>query len=478
MARAETLADVGRSLFRKFGREAVERVAVPQVHRSVDLNAESYLQWLERMSPDMAWRWKWQRHVQEQLDQVSAGKVNKVLFSAPPQHGKTQLVTARYPVREMFRRPGLRTAIAAYSQSYANRLSRMTRRVARDAGAVFDEKNAANEWELTNGSNLVAVGIGAGITGRSIDLALIDDPVKSREEADSEAYRDRVWEWFMDDLTTRLQEQAQIVVIMTRWHMDDLAGRILESEDGPNWKYIRLPALAEPNDPLDRAEGEPLCPERFSREKLQERQKILGEGFVGLYQGNPVPRGGLFFKREWFPIVPEVPLRDRVPVKRVRYVDLAASTKDTAAWTSCVLMAYDGTYFYVEHVERFRGNPAERNDLILKIAEADMTRPGFDRLWFEEQPGAAGIETSQAMIRKLAGIPCRADRVSGSKEVRAEPLASAARGGLVKVCHGGWNAAFLNEIAAFPRGAYKDQVDSCSGAFNKLAKGGPAIAFG
>ena len=453
------------------------RAAVP-ADGPVDLRAETYQQWLERTSPDLCWRWRWQEHVQRHLDRVAAGGLKKLLISTPPQHGKTQLVTARFPVREMFRRPGLRAAIAAYSQSYANRLSRMTRRVARDAGAAFDEKNAANEWELTNGSNLVAVGVGAGVTGRSIDLAMVDDPVKSREEADSEAYRDRVWEWFMDDLTTRLQEDSRMTVIMTRWHQDDLAGRILSSEDGPNWEYVRLPALAEENDPLGRLPGEPLCPERFSLEKLEERRKILGEGFEGLYQQNPVPRGGLFFKREWFPVVPEVPARAGVTVKRVRYWDLAASVKDTAAWTAGVLMAYDGTFFYVEHVERFRGNPAERNEVILQTAQADATRPGFHKTWFEEQPGAAGIETSQAMVRKLAGLPCQADRVSGSKEVRAEPLASAARAGLVRVCHGGWNAAFLNEIAAFPRGAYKDQTDSAAGSYSKLAKGGPVIAFG
>lgn len=476
MGRRGTLADAGQALLRRFGVEQVREIITPAVAKQSDINTETYLEWLERTCPDMVWRWKWLRHVQDHLDLVAAGKLNKLLISAPPQHGKTSVVTGRFPVREMFRRPGLRTAIAAYSQSYANRLSRMTRRVARDAGGVFGEKNAANEWEMANGSNLLAVGIGAGVAGRSIDLGLVDDPIRSREEADSEAYRDRLWEWYMDDYTTRLQENAQIVIIMTRWSMDDLAGRIITSEDGPNWKYIRLPAIAEDNDPIGRLPGEALCPERFSLEKLEERRRILGEGFEGLYQQNPVPRGGLFFKREWFTTVDRVP--EKKDIRRIRYWDLAATVRDSSAYTAGVLMAFDGTYFYVEHVERFRGNPAERNDIILKTAELDMNRPGFEKTWFEEQPGAAGVETSQAMIRKLAGLPCQADRVSGSKEVRAEPFADAARGGLVRVVQGGWTPAFISELASFPRGAWKDQVDSVAGSYSKLARGGPTIAFG
>ena len=108
-------------------------------------------------------------------------------------------------------------------------------------------------------------------------------------------------------------------------------------------------------------------------------------------------------------------------------------------------------------------------------AEADDGRPGFERTYFEEQPGAAGVETSQAMLRALAGLRVQADRVSGDKRTRAEPFADAARGGLVKVVAGGWTRAYLDELLSFPRGAYKDQVDSTAGAFNKLARGGVKV---
>lgn len=409
------------------------------------------------------------------LADVTVGACRKLLLSVPPQHGKTTLVTTRYPVWRMLREPGLRVGLGAYNQTYANRLSRMARRAARDAGAVTGEKNAANEWELANGSDLYAVGVGAGITGRSIDLMVIDDPVKSREEADSEAHRERVWEWFLDDVTTRLQEGAAAVVIMTRWHMDDLAGRLLASDDGPNWRAVNLPALAEEGDPLGRAVGEPLCPERFTAETLHERQRVLGEAFWGLYQGRPVPRGGAFFRRDWFPPpVPAVP--NGSTMRRVRYWDLAASRKDSACYTAGVLMAYNGSHYHVEHVVRGRWVPADRNEVIRKTADLDEHLPGYHCTWFEAAPGL-GKEVSENLVRTMAGRRVRADEIGqASKEQRAEPLADACRAGLVRPVRGGWNAAWLDELASFPRGAFKDQVDSTAGAFNKLARGGLVIA--
>lgn len=426
--------------------------------------------------PRLSWHWPHLKLIFAALQEVADGTLSRLLISMPPQHGKTESTTVRFPVYAMLRRPGVRVGLASYSQTYANRLSRKVRRAAMEAGRRIGGKDAANEWELADGSSLYAVGVGGGITGRSIDLMVIDDPVKGRQEADSEAFRDRAWEWYADDITTRMQEGTAVVMIQTRWHLDDLAGRVLASDEGPKWKYLRLPAVAEADDPMGRAEGEPLCPDRFTLATLLDRRRNSPETFEALYQQNPVPRGGLFFRREWFPLAPTVP--EVRGVRRVRYWDLAGSTKDTACWTAGVLLAYDGTYYYVEHVERFRLGPAERNDMIRRVAELDAGRRGFERTYFEEQPGAAGIETSQAMVRRMAGLPVRADRVTGDKRTRAEPLADAARGGLVRVVEGPWVTAYLNELTTFPRGASLDQVDSSSGAYNLLAKGAAGLSVG
>lgn len=273
-----------------------------------------------------------------------------------------------------------------------------------------------------------------------------------------------------------------LVVHNTRWGPGDLIGRILESEEGPEWRYVRLPAIAEENDPIGRAAGAALCEDRFPLEKLLQKRRVEGVGFESLYQQNPVPRGGTFFRREWFgrPVdgVPtHPPLK---PPRRVRYWDLAASRKDTACYTAGVLMARQGDTYYVEDVVRGRWNPAERNEVMLQTAVADKTRPGFERTWFENPVFDKGGDAKRGVIAKLAGHPVAAHDVggAGSKEVRAEPFADAAKGGLVRLVAGPWVAAFLTELESFPKGAYKDQVDSSSAAFSMLTRGGLVAAFG
>lgn len=434
-----------------------------------------YLDWCKHVSPELSWHWKHLGLIADALDDVYSGKCKRLLISMPPQFGKTSCVTHRFPLYLMKHRPGFRVGLASYNMTYATRLSRQAKRIATQIGLAPGDKQAANEWELANGSSLFATGVGGGITGRSIDCMVIDDAIKSREEADSEAFREKTWEWYLDDITSRLQENAPVINIQTRWHLADLAGKMLESEEGPQWRYLRLPAIAEENDPMGRAVGESLCTDRFSLQTLLDRRKNNPETFEALYQQNPVPRGGSFFRHEWFRLV-DAPLKDSA--RRIRFWDLASSKKDTACWTAGVLMAYDGQSFCVEHVARFRESPADRNELIRKIAEQDHTRKGFERTWFEEQPGSSGMETNANLIRSLAPFPARSERVSGDKMTRAIPFSDAARGGLVQVLDGPWRTGWLGEMTTFPRGASADQVDSSSGAYLKLARGSLAVVIG
>jgi predicted phage terminase large subunit-like protein len=410
---------------------------------------------------------------------VTAGTCKKLAISWPAQHWKTWSTTVRYPLYRMLRTPGLRVGVGTYNQRYANKVSRWTRRIVEARGLSYGDSAAVDSWTLSNGSSYISRGAGVGLAGEPVDLFVVDDPFKNREEADSPVVQEKVWEWWMDDVTPRVQQGGQVIVIHTRWHPGDLIGRILDSEDAPGWEYVRLPALAEAGDPLGRAVGEPLCPEAFSAESLADKRRVLGVGFESIYQQNPVPRGGTFFRRAWLGEAV-----DRVPegaVVRCRYWDLAASRKDSACYSAGVLMAVVGDgearRFYVEDVVRGRWGPADRNDVILQTAQLDAKLPGFDRTWFESPVFDTGQEARRALLAKMAGHPVRADEVSGTKEVRAEPLADAAKGGLVKVVAGSWAAAYLTELEAFPRGTYKDQVDSSSGAFNKLARGAPALAW-
>jgi predicted phage terminase large subunit-like protein len=448
--------------------------------RDRDRERRGFTPWLKAVSPELNWDFAHLEYVRKQLARVTRGELKKLLISWPPQHYKTWSTTVRYPLYRMLRNPGLRVGIGTYNQRYANKVSRWTSRIVDSLGLAYGDKQAVEEWNLSNGSSYIARGAGVGIAGEPVDLWICDDPFKNREEADSPAVQENVWEWHMDDITPRIQQGGAAVVIHARWNPGDLIGRILDSPDGPNWEYIRLPALAEENDPIGRAVGEALCRHAFNEESLADKERIMGIGFQGLYRLNPIPRGGTFFRRDWFGL----PV-DKTPAETtwVRYWDLASSRLDSACYTSGVLMGRHGkgadARFPVGDVIRGRWSPADRDDMILQTAIADRKRPGFDRTYFEspvfDKDGAA----RRGLIAKLAGHIIEADDVGGkgSKELRAEPVASAAKGGLVYLVAGSWNGAYLTELEGFPAGNYKDQVDSTSGAFNKLTTPDVTVSF-
>ncbi len=434
-----------------------------------ELARREFGEFLKWTTPQFCWDWAWQEYVKAQLKRMTAGELRKLMLFVPPQHGKSGLVTERYSVYRLKRNPGLRIIIGSYNKDYATWFGRHTRRLAEKAGIIVksdkDASRAQSEWETQEGGGIVSVGVGTGVTGRRGDLIIIDDPVKSREEAESEAYRKRVWEWFTDDINTRLQQNGQMILIMTRWHQSDLGGRILDSEDGSNWTTINLPAEAEENDPLGRKIGDPLCPERFDKSALEEKRAILGSyGFAALYQGRPIPREGGLFKRSWFEIVQAAPKCD---IKSVRYWDLAASAGE-GDWTVGLKMSRtkDGV-FYVEDVQRIQGSPFEAEKLIKQTAALDGKAV---RIRMEQEPGSSGKGIIANYGRMLAGYTFKGIPTTGSKELRAGPFAAQCEAGNVKIVKADWNSTFLDELSVFPNGAHDDIVDGSSGAFNELVK--------
>ena len=341
----------------------------------------------------------------------------------------------------------------------AESFSRKSRRLAQAFLPMDGTRQAANEW--TTAVGVVRRGRRrASPAGRTADR--IDDQSRAREN--SPAYRERVWNWYRDDLYTRLEPGGAIILIMTRWHEDDLAGRILASEDGPNWTVVSLPALAEDEDPLGRAPGAALWPARFDEVDLERIRTVLGtQSFTALYQQRPTALEGGLFKRGWFDIVQAVP----VQVRRVRYWDKAGTDSD-GDYTAGVLIAMDGDgLYYVADVVRGQWSALERERIIRQTAELD----GRDvPIWVEQEPGSGGKESAQATIRALAGWTVRAERVTGDKLSRAQPFAAQCEARNVKLVRGAWNAAYLDELTMFPNGRHDDQVDASSGAFAKLAK--------
>lgn len=423
-------------------------------------------EWLAQATPAYRWDWPHLRLLQRELDRITTGENDRLIVLMPPRHGKTECVTVRYPVYRLEQRPGLRFIQAAYNQTLAEKFSRKSRRIAKERGlSLSGERKAASDWETEVGGGGRAVGVGAGVAGHGADLILIDDPIKNREEAESPTYRERLWEWFTDDIWTRREPGAAVIVTVTPWHHDDLVARILASEDGPQWTVVRLPALAEADedhpDPLGRAEGAALCPDRFDEAWLATQRVVMGEySFGSLYQCRPTPRTGNNFPRGKVEIVDAVPVGGH----ECRAWD-KAGTKDGGKRSAGVRMKVVGGVTYITDVVLGQWAAAEREATIRTTAALDGQNV---RITLEQEPGSGGKESAEATVRMLAGYRVTARTATGDKMTRADPFAAQWQAGNVKLLRAPWNKVYLDEMELAPNGKFLDQMDASAMAFNDL----------
>ena len=295
------------------------------------------------------------------------------------------------------------------------------------------------------------------------NCGVIDDPIKGREEAGSETMREKTWLWYTDDFSTRFSNMGALLMIMTRWHIDDLAGRIIEVD--PTLMVRTYKAIAE-EDEAHRKQGEPLFPELKSVEFLEDRKRQMRlASWNSLYQGSPIVDEGELFKPD------QIRMVDLVPgdVKQsVRYWD-KAGTEGGGAYTAGVLMHLTREdRIVIADVRRGQWSTGRREDVIRQTAELD----GVDvQVWIEQESGSGGKESAEATLKRLSGFTVKAEAVTGSKVTRAEPFAAQVENGNVMMLRKPWNKELIDEMRLFPNGKYKDQVDAASGAFNKLTLG-------
>lgn len=371
--------------------------------------------------------------------------------------------------------PDKRVIMAGYGGAFATEWGAKAREILREWGWVFgvnvsSETSAKDDWGIEGRlGRMYAVGVGGSLTGRGADLLIIDDPIKNHEEAASEVYRNKTWEFWRAAAYSRLEPNGAVIVIQTRWHEDDLTGRILthEVEFDEQWRKVVLPAIAEDGDPLGRERGEALWPERYDTAQLERIRKTQGSyWWSALYQQRPAPEDGLIFKRQWFSIVSEAPAQVG---KAVRYWDKAGTDAGGDYSVGCLIAERDGV-FYVVDVVRGQWSSMERNRIIQQTAEIDATRYGMKMTtWVEQEPGSGGKESAELTIRQLAGHHVKSERVTGDKETRWRPFSAQCEGGNVKLVKGKWNGEFIDELCIVPNGTHDDQADAASGAFNKLA---------
>lgn len=426
---------------------------------------QPFISWLEAISPELTWHWPHLQHIRQHLDAITAGSLKRLVITVPPRHGKSEMGTIRYPVFRLQQDPAQRVVIAAYSQTLANTFSRKARRIAQDLLSLASDRKAVEQWDTIEGGGLRAVGVGAGITGLGANLIIIDDPVKSREEAESEAYRERVWNWYRDDLYTRLEPGGAVVLTMTRWHEDDLAGRILNSEDAANWMVVNLPAIAEDNDPLGRSPGAALCPERYDREALEDRRRVLGEyGFNALFQQRPSPPAGGLFKRSWWQTYRELPTFERI----ITSWDLTFKDGPNTDYVVGLVIGQKGAAFYLLDCIR------DRLDITETIPAIVNTFNRYKPVATVVEDKANGPAVISMLKTKIPGLI--AVNPQGGKFSRAAAISPMIEAGNVFLPErSSWASALIEEAAAFPNAAHDDQVDALSQGLAWL-RSRPAIA--
>jgi len=428
----------------------------------------------------------------ETLDQVVAGKIDRLMLFSPPQHGKSELASVRLPAYWLGRRPNDPIILTSYAGSLAERNSRQARQVVegQEFSRLFpgittsQESRAVARWEIGGYRGaLVAAGVGGPITGHGAMLGVIDDPFQNWEQAASEAYSQRVWDWWRTTFRTRIWERGAVVLIMTRWQETDLAGRLLREPDAGRWTVLRFPALAETQkarddnnkylglaqgeaDPLGREPETELCPLRFSKAELMRIKQSVGSmAWASLYQGVPRPVEGGLLQKAWFQKIRECP--QAAPV-RVRYWD-KAGTEDGGAYTAGVRLSIGHDLrVTIENVRRGQWAAHERRRVMLETARADRLLFGNTVvIVVEQEPGSGGKDSAEDDIRMLAGFPAFKDRPTGAKVVRLQPLIAQAGILNVYMVEGPWNEEFVDELAAAPNNAFWDQCDAAGGAYSR-----------
>lgn len=388
------------------------------------------------------------------------------MISVPPRHGKTMTVSRLFPPYVIGRYPDWRIILASYGATLAQKNSRAARNIIASPSyqAVFPgiqlaaDSKSVDAWDIAGyEGGLDAMGVGGGVTGKGGQIIIIDDPVKSREEAESETYREKTWDWYTDDLYTRREPGGAIILIMTRWHQDDIAGRLLKNE-ADKWRTINLPAIDE--------QGRALWPERYPLTVLHDIERTLGPySWSALYQQRPVPAEGGIFKRAWFE--PRVSQPPEI-VRAVRYWDLAMSEKTTADYTAGVKMGYgaDG-HVYVLDVAR---GQIEWGDVVGFMADT-MLRDGPHVPQGVEEKGYMSRAVQELNLDgRLRGFQVWGYPVDKDKVTRALPFAAKCAAGVVHVVNAHWADAWLDEVCSFPNAAHDDQVDAASGAWIMLGE--------
>ncbi len=438
--------------------------------------------------------------------------IGRLMIFEPPRHGKTEEVSRLFPSWLLGKQPDSHVILTSYGADLAHDDSAAVRayvtsdkyralfgdRSTVDAAVELSEDTRAkSNWDLAepNRGGCVAAGIGGGITGKGAHLLVIDDPFKSREDAESEPYRKKVISWYKSVAYQRLEDGGAIVITHTRWHQDDLAGQLLKTmiSDpflGDQWDVVFLPAIALKEeeycqdeaeftknmlrgiylpaaDPLGRKPGEALWPEKYDERALAKIHANVGElDWISMDQQQPRPATGGFFDEADFQIIERAP----EGLEWKRYIDLALGETVKADWNATVAEAMDadGNVILRDMLRVHELNEFEKQ---LKRWMISSSEAGV--IWGVEKVNFQSLFFRDLMKdKKLANVAITQITPEGDKVSRARPLQTRAKQGKVKLVRGLWNQAFIQEALSFPGGAHDDQIDTASGGLDMVAGDG------
>lgn len=398
------------------------------------------------------------------LSAVERRECDRLMVFTPPRHGKSKLVSGLFPAWFMGRNPGSQVIFATYSATYACDWGRKVRtiidtpRYRKAFGtSLSTHSKASDRFELTNGAFYCAVGVDGPTTGRGADLLIIDDPIKTAEQALSPVYKQRARDWYDSVASTRLMPGGRVVLVMTRWSTDDLAG-YLETAEAGRWTVLRLPAEAEEHDPLGRPIGAPLWPEWYDNAAFDAHRNK--RWWSALYQQRPVPQSGNLFKADWWRFY------DREPDyydELVASWDLSFKGTDQSDYVSGQVWGRcDGQYYLVESIHCHADFPQT-----VRLIQDQAARYGrrLSGILIEDKAnGPAVISTLSSSIDGIIPIDPR-----GSKESRAHSCTYLVEAGQVWLPRGRPESqSLIDECAVFPRGSHDDQVDAMTMALDRL----------
>ena len=445
--------------------------------------------------PDFIEGW-FNRIIAKELQQfyfdVMAGKQPRLIIQAPPRSGKSELFSRRFPAWAFGQNPNLQIIAASYSTDLASRMNRDVQRIidSEEYQGVFPEttlngKNIAtvSGQSLRNSEIFEIVGhagayrsagVGAGITGMGADIGIIDDPVKDAKEANSQTIRDAVWDWYTTTFYTRLSPKSGILLGMTRWHEDDLAGRLLRemANDGDQWRIVSFPAIAE-SDEEYRLEGEALHPERYDLERLTKIKKAVGsQAWNALYQQRPSSKGGDIIKGAWFKRYSVLPRMKRIIIT----ADTAQKTKQHNDYSVLLVagVGHDGGVYVLDLI---RGK-WEAPELEQKVSDVwnKYKSLGVHKVYVEDK--SSGTSLIQNIQRKQR-IPIEGVQVDTDKYTRVLGVQGYIESGYIYLPNDAeWIEDFIKECEAFTATdshKHDDQVDAMVMAITELMGGGVSM---